>query len=124
METQVTRARQIETMAVFALVLLLLEIKFHRQALVYGAIAFLLVALFVPSLARVIASGWTKLSLMIAHVNNRIILTIIFYLVLAPLACLYRLFHKDPLGLDQKESESFFCERNHTYCREDLEKMW
>ena len=122
--SQVTRVRQMETMAVFALVFLLLEVRSHRQAFVYTAMAFLFAALFVPPLARIITLGWTKLSLVISHVNNRVILTIIFYLILTPLAFFYRLFNKDPLRLSPEESESYFCERNHRYCKEDLEKMW
>jgi predicted PurR-regulated permease PerM len=121
---QMTRARELETMVVFALVFLFLGVNFQRQAFIYLAMGFLLIALFVPPLTRIIALGWGKLSLLLAYVNNRIILTIIFYIVLTPLACLYRLFHKDPLKLAMKESGSYFYERSHTYVSADLEKMW
>jgi Saxitoxin biosynthesis operon protein SxtJ len=123
-EGWVTKVRELETMAVFALVSLLLGVRFQRQAFIYLAMGFLLIALFVPPLSKVMTLGWKKLSYLLAQVNNRIILTILFYLVLTPLACLYRLFHKDPLLLSKKESGSYYCERNHTYVRADLEKMW
>ena len=120
----VTKIRQWETMAVFALLCLLLGVRSQRQSFVFLAMGFLIVALFVPSLARIIALGWLKLSMVLAHVNNRIILTLMFYLILTPIACFYRLFHNDPLGLAMKKSGSYYCERNHTYSRTDLEKLW
>jgi len=120
----VTKVRQMETMAVFALVFLFLGVKFQRQALLYAAMAALLIALLVPPLARLITLGWEKFSRILAAVNNRIILTIVYYLVLVPIACLYRLFNRDPLRLARKESGSYYCERNHLYSSTDLEKMW
>jgi len=124
MEQKDERFRQVETMAVFALVFLFLGIRFQRQALLYAAMTSLLIALFVPPLARLITLGWGKFARILAAVNNRIILTIVFYLVLAPIACLYRLFNRDPLRLARKESGSYYCERNHLYSSADLEKMW
>jgi hypothetical protein len=123
-DKRVTKVRQMETMAVFALVFLFLGVKFQRQALLYAAMSALLIALFVPPLARFITLGWGKFSRVMAAVNNRIILTIAFYLVLAPIACLYRLFNRDPLRLARKESGSYYCERNHLYSSADLKKMW
>jgi len=118
------KARQLETMAVFALVFLFLGMKSQRQVFYYASTAALAIALFVPSLARLISLGWEKLAKVLAAVNNRIILTIIFFLVLAPLACLYRLVNRDPLRLARKETGSYYCERNHLYSSEDLDKMW
>ncbi len=118
------KVRQLETMAVFALVLLFLGVKLQRRSLLFAAMAALLIALLVPPLARIITVWWEKFSRVLAAVNSRIILTIVFYLVLAPLACLYRLFNRDPLRLTRKESGSYYVERNHTYTKVDLEKMW
>jgi hypothetical protein len=119
-----TKTRQWETMAVFAVLFMILEVKFQRQVFAYLAVGFLLIALFVPILARIITLAWMKLSSVLARVNSLIILTLVFYLVLAPLAWLYRLFHHDPLGLLAKETGSYYHERNHTYVSADLEKMW
>jgi hypothetical protein len=120
----ITKARQMETMAVFALVFLLIRLKSSHQVFEYLAIASLVIALFVPPLARIITTVWLKLSQLLGHVSNRVILTIIFYLFLTPLAFLYRLFTKNPLRQSSKESGSYYCDRNHTFSKADLEKLW
>lgn len=117
------RVNQLETMAVFALLCLLGGVIFERPAFLYAAIVTLLIALFIPPLARLITRGWGKLSRVIAAINSRILLTLLFFLVLAPLAYLYRLFNRDPLKL-AKRSGSLYSDRNHIYTRDDLEKMW
>jgi hypothetical protein len=119
-----SRVQSLETFALFAAVALIPVIFYQKHVFAVLALALLGVAIFLKSLAEVITGGWLRFSLILSGINNRIILTIIFYLLLTPIACMYRLFNKDPLGLSQKESGSNFCERNHTYTKADLEKMW
>lgn len=119
-----SRVQVVETFAVCSLVFLLLAVCFQRQIFIFTAIALLTVALFIRPLAGVIASWWLKLSEVLSALNNRLILTILFYLVLTPIALLYRVFNKDPLKLDLTAAGSFYSERNHTYSKVDLEKMW
>jgi saxitoxin biosynthesis operon SxtJ-like protein len=118
------RTKQMETMAVFALVFLFLGIRFQCQWFLYASMVSLLIALFIPSLARFITLGWEKFSRLLGTVNNRIILTMIFCFVLTPLAWAYRLFNRDSLQLVKKMSGSYYHERNHRYSGSDLEKMW
>jgi len=119
-----TRKKQLETMAVFALLALLFGTRLRSQLLVYLAMGFLVIALFVPPLARLITRIWLKFSIILGSLSNKVLLTIMFYLILTPLAFLYRLFNKDPLRLARKGSGSYYCERNQTYTRADLQKMW
>ncbi len=76
-------------------------------------------------LAEKMVWGWYKLAEGLGYVSSRILLSIVFFLFLTPLAMLSRLFRKgDALQLKKKLSGSYFTERRHMYVKEDLEKMW
>ncbi|NVN99747.1 MAG: hypothetical protein HXX17_10510 [Geobacteraceae bacterium] len=119
-----SRVQVLETFSVFAAVSLLLAISSCRQVFALLAFALLLVALFIKPLEAVITRWWLKFSELLSGINNRVILTLIFYLILTPLALLYRLFNKDLLNLDGRRLLSFYVDRNYTYSKPDLEKMW
>lgn len=76
-------------------------------------------------MAEKIVWGWYKLAEGLGYVSSRILLSVIFFLFLTPLAMLYRLSRRtDVLQLKRKSSGSYFTERRHLYVKEDLEKMW
>ena len=65
-----------------------------------GGVGALLVVLglIAPKLLSWPSSLWWKLARVLAYVNARIILTIVFLLVLIPIAFVWRLIGRDPLG--------------------------
>jgi len=120
-----SRARELEAVILLALVCLVVGFITHRQAFFFGALALLATALFIPPLARAIARAWLHAATMIGTVNNAVILMLVFYLLLAPIALLYRRFTRNPLTLEREDlAPSFYRERNHAYTKADLEKMW
>jgi hypothetical protein len=60
------------------------------------ATLFFLSGLIFPDLLRRIEKGWMGLALVLAWVNTRIILTLLFYAVITPIGVIMRLF-RDPL---------------------------
>ncbi|MEL6653997.1 MAG: SxtJ family membrane protein, partial [Bacteroidota bacterium] len=70
-------------------------------------------SLLSPQLARLIHIVWMKLAEVLGYVNSRILLGLIFFLLLSPIALLRRIFHKDPLQLKRPKDKSLFHERNH-----------
>lgn len=119
------RLQELETITVLSAFLLVFNLFFHKQALVNAALALLLIGLFVKPVARVISKVWLKFAELLGAFNSKVILTLVFFLFLTPLACLFRLFSKNPLQLKKpQETKSLYKERNHLYCREDFEKMW
>jgi hypothetical protein len=121
---QPSRTVVLETFAVFAVVSLLAGIFWQRAVFVRLALIVLLVALLVKPLAVVVTRAWLKFSTLLSGGSNRLILAVIFYFFLTPIALLYRLFKNNPLNLGAVHGESFYSVRNHTYCKSDLEKMW
>jgi hypothetical protein len=120
-----TRAQELETLVVLAAFFLFLNIMTDRQIFVYTGITLLLIALFMKSVASIISRGWLKFAEVIGTFNSKVILSLVFFLFLTPLAFLYRCFNSNPLMLKAgKKAETFYAERNHIYTKTDLEKMW
>ena len=84
-----------------------------------------LIVLYIKKMAALIHRGWMGLSHAIGGVMSKVILSIIFFFTLVPMAMLKRLFSKqDTLQLKRKSKGSYFVERNHTYEPKDLKNVW
>jgi hypothetical protein len=91
-----------------------------KIALAIGAIS-----IFIPPAAKAIEWAWLKLALALGWVNSRILLSIIYFLFLMPIAWVSRLFTKDPLALKKKNDRTtLFVTRDHLYTGKDLENIW
>lgn len=90
-----------------------------KLALVTGA-----ASIFFPPFARAIVWAWFKIALGLGWVNSRILLSIVYFLFLMPIAWLSRLFTKDPLALKKQKRETLYVTRNHLYTGKDLENIW
>ena len=104
---------------------LVLFLIIKKSFLLYIAGGVALGSLFSEYLAEKIVWGWYKLAEGLGYVSSRILLSIIFFVMLTPLALLYRLTRKqDVLQLNRKQGGSYYTERKHLYVKKDLEKMW
>ena len=92
--------------------------------LVEIAFAIGLISIFIPPAAKAIEWAWLKFAMALGWVNSRILLSIIHFVFLMPIAWLSRLFTKDPLMLKAKDSSSLYSTRDHLYKKEDLENIW
>jgi len=123
-----TRSRQhsseLETLGVLSAFFLILNVVTHRPVFVHTALGLLLVALFVKPLARAVSRAWMRFAELLGTFNSRLILSLVFFLFLTPLALLYRLFNKNPLALKAGQGGSLFVTRDHVYSKADFEKMW
>ena len=118
------RVQELETLGVLAAFFLVLCVLTHRQVFVYLSLSLLIIALFIKPLAGLISKIWLKFAEILGTFNSKVILSLVFYLFLTPIAFLFRIFNKNPLMLKSENAASFYTERNHTYTRVDLEKMW
>jgi hypothetical protein len=116
---------ELETLGVLSAFFLLLNVVSHRQIYVYVALGLLVVALFIKPLAKIISRAWMKFAEILGTFNSKLVLSLVFFLFLTPLALLYRVFNKNPLNLKPGQKEtSLFVARDHTYSKADFEKMW
>jgi len=90
-------------------------------------LAFLLLAggLFSKPFAAAVAKAWLAFGEILGGIVNRAVLGLAFYLILTPIALLYRLFHKDALCLVRKpQQRSYFKTREHSFSAQDLRDPW
>lgn len=94
------------------------------QWLFNAALILGILGVFSDFVAEKIAWVWLKIAEILGRVNSTILLSLIFFIFLTPLALLMRVFKKtDSLKL-KKLSGSAYDERNHTYTAKDLENTW
>lgn len=99
---------------------------FDRVEFLYVALGAAVLGLAIPIAAKYIHLGWMGLAKVLGFINSHILLGIIFFVVLTPLAVVRSLFsNKDELQLKKRKSkESYFSTRDHTYTATDLDNPW
>ncbi len=80
-----------------------------------------IIGLFIPVLATWITWLWYKLSEGLGFVTSKILLSVVFFLILTPIATLKKLMEKKGIAPNPKSN---YVERNHTYLKKDLENPW
>ncbi len=110
--------------------ILVLIAGFCVLQLLFGGRLFLLIALAVLLLSAVsekaavqIEKGWLLIGEKLGKVNAAILLFLIYYLILTPIAFLSRIGKKDPLQLKAPEKTNFIL-KDHLYKAEDLQNPW
>ncbi len=73
-----------------------------------AAVVFAVVALIRPVLLGPVNSVWLKISDVLGWVNTRLVMGIMFFLLIAPIGILMRLFGKDTLNNKLSEKESSY----------------
>jgi hypothetical protein len=87
------------------------------------AIAFLLVAMTYPPLFKPFARFWFALSTALGTVVSKAILTVLFFVMVFPIALVRRLLGKDTMQIKswKKGKDSVFRRRDHSFSAKDLD---
>jgi hypothetical protein len=120
--TLLMKDKHLGTMLVFTIVLIILFLVYRNVYFLYGGLAAGGIGIFIPSLSRLIHKLWMKLAELIGFVMNKVILGIVFFFFLTPIAFLSRLFRKNTFK--SREAQTYFSERNFTYTKKSLEQLW
>jgi hypothetical protein len=128
------RLDTIKTINVLAAALLIVHmIGFERldirllgiNILVWIALFLVAGSAFESRITTAIAKGWMKFGHVIGTFNSKLILTIIFFVVLTPIAFLFRLFNKHLVDHFKVNNRStYFDDLNKSYEKSDFEKLW
>lgn len=103
---------------------ILLSNYFHSKPLLILAIAIGLVAIFSEKANEKIIWGWNKLSEILGLIMPNVLLSIVFYLFLTPLAFINRINRKkNPLQL-KNTTTSVYTSKRKEFSPESLEKIW
>lgn len=105
---------------------LLVWLFFKHVYFIYAAMAVLLLAMVWPKGMRPFAVIWFGISHVLGGFFSRILLAVIWLLLVVPIGLIRRMAGKDSLRLKgwQKDRNSVFIARNHTYTADDLKNPY
>ena len=93
------------------------------ELLIYISLGLILIGLVSKWLSAKLIWLWFKLAEGMGYVMSRVILSIVFFFFLFPIALLYRMFNKDLLKLSRQDG-STYTDRHHKYSASDMENPW
>ena len=118
-----TKEKKLEAMLVIAAGFILLFFIFKIKWFLLTA--FLIAALGALSelFTNAVTWLWFKIAEILGWINSRILLGIVFFIFLFPMALLMKALNKITVQLKRNKS-SYYSERDHLYTPEDLENTW
>jgi hypothetical protein len=118
------KTEPIKTVLVITVGLILVHIITKQNWLIYGALVIGVFGLISTYIAQKIDYGWMKLTALLGLVMPNILLSIVFYIFLTPIALLSRVFgEKNRLSL-RNENASLFKDYNKVFEKDSFEKPW
>ncbi|MDP2175686.1 MAG: SxtJ family membrane protein [Bacteroidota bacterium] len=111
-----------KTLIIIAIGLSLLNIYFKNIVLIIIPILLLIIALTSQKTSYWIEQHWFKLSQVIGYISNRLILGVVFFIILTPIAILYRLFHKNKTS-NQNQFNNYK-DSKRLFKADDLKNTW
>ena len=95
-----------------------------KEWAIYVALVVGIAGLLSPALASLIDKVWMKIGVVLSYIVPNILLSLVFFLFLTPIALISRLFKKkDALTLVNPKG-SVYNERNKLFEANDLENPW
>lgn len=113
-----------QTLLIIIAGMILCWFVFKWKGFLFIAAGLLLISFVSPYLTQKIHWLWMKLGEGLGYINSRIILTIVFFLILTPIAFVIKLMGKLTMKIKDKGYKTLFEEKNHQYTKADLENMW
>jgi len=81
------------------------------QVFLVLSVAFLAFSIFMPIVLRPFNKAWYKLGLLMGRVVSPIVLGILFFILISPIAIVMRIAGRDPLKLRKQNVESHWIDR-------------
>lgn len=123
------RQKHLETILVLVLALGIFYWFSHENKpelgkyLLLSALVLGLIGVFIPFLADKIHWAWMKLAHVMGWVMSKVILTLVFFVFLLPMALLVRAFGKTGVKM-KAEGSSYYKTRDFVYDKASLENVW
>jgi hypothetical protein len=123
---KITKEQSRDTGMAMVLLLLLLDLRLKRHGILVGAIALQVLNMTVPQIFKPVAVVWLGFSHVLGTVMSKILLSLLFFGFVTPIAILRRMFGKDSLHLRAFKSseESMLLVRNHLFASQDIKKPY
>jgi hypothetical protein len=118
------KEKYLGTILVLVVALVIVFFFYRNMNILYAAVALSCISLFIPWIGMKVHWLWMKFAEGIGFVMNKLILSIIFFIFLLPVALLSKLFRKEAFKAKKNDRTSYFTERNFTYTKKSLEELW
>jgi len=117
------RKKVSETGLVIVTGLLVIFLLSDISWIIPAAVAIGGIFIFINPLAALIHKGWMSLAKVLGWIMSRVVLSLLWFVILTPLAYIYRLTGHDDLHL-KKNGNSQFSDYRKEYSPSDFEKPW
>jgi flagellar biosynthesis protein FlhB len=123
-----TRAKELETILTLCVALVVLFFLTKKQHAYYLTLSVILGVTGLSStfLTSKISWAWLKMGELMGAVTGKIILSIVFFGFLFPVALVSRVFsnNRKSLQLEKSKGNSYYFTRNHKFEAKDLKNVW
>lgn len=114
-----------KTLGILSLVCLVAFFFFEIKWLLLLSLIFLVLSLFNNRLSHVIAIAWLRFSAVVGKFNSKLVLAMVFYMILFPVATLFRVFNKDVVRhFKNKKEQSYYIDVKIDYQEDSFKKLW
>lgn len=117
------KAKSLETLLVLTGAFIIIFWISPKKIYLLVALIFILIGVVSPYLSAKISWVWLKFAELLGAVMSKVILSIVYFVFLVPIALLYRLTQKNPLFL-KKQKSSYYINRDKQYTSKDIENIW
>ncbi|MBI2414881.1 hypothetical protein HYV31_03570 [candidate division WWE3 bacterium] len=122
---KVNELESYRTISVIILALLVVFYFTNTAWILVLAIELLVINLVYIDLNKIISFYWLKFAEVLGRFNSKLLLSLIFFLILTPLAFFYRLFNEvKTRKFTHDDNESYFEDVNKTWVEKDFIKQW
>lgn len=125
-EKSISKSQAIDTGMAMVLISLLVYLASDMQMFLYAAVALLLMNMIWPKIYTPVAIIWLGFSAVLGTFMAKVVMTLIFVIIVTPIAVLRRILGGDSLQLKNWKAGrgSVFTEKNHKYSTEDISKPY
>ena len=117
------KEKSLETLLVLVGAFIVIFWVSSKKIYLLVALVLILIGIVSPFLSAKISWAWLKFAELIGSVMSKVILSVVFFVFLVPIALVYRLTKKNPLFL-KRQDESYYIVRNKQYSPKDIENIW
>ena len=117
------KEKSLETLLVLVGAFIVIFWVSSKKIYLLVALILILTGIVSPFLSAKISWAWLKFAELIGSVMSKVILSLVFFVFLVPIALVYRLTKKNPLFL-KRQDESYYIVRNKQYSPKDIENIW
>ena len=111
------------TILIISMGFLVIYMGLHLQWAIYVSLTVGVIGILSTFLSKKIEWLWMKFSNLLGYIMPNILLSIVFFIFLFPIALLSKLFSKDPLLLSDKY-KTYFVDIKKEVDKKSLENIW